>query len=156
MALVVYPILARRGQLLRRIPVPVEGFYDTRFVEKLERERRYGHAYTVEDLGKAYHLRLEFPTILPRLGIALIPKLPATMPDYDYELILKEGQLIVKGSVVDSRVRKISSSVGSFPPDFTTVIPLQDRVFGFVHCFGNKVLDVLLVKETAARIGWVT
>lgn len=156
LAAFVYPILARRGQLLRQIPVPVEGFYETRFVEKLERERRYGHAYTVEDLGKAYHLRLEFPTVVPQLGIALTPKLPSTMPDYDYDLILKEGQLIVKGRVVDSRVRKISSSVGAFPPDFTTVIPLQDRVFGFVHCFGNKVLDVLLVKETAARIGWVT
>ena len=156
LAAVVYPILARRGQLLRRIPVPVEGFYESRFVEKLERERRYGHAYTVEDLGKAYHLRLEFPTVVPRLGITFAPKLPSVMPDYDYDLVLQEGQLIVKGRVIDSRVRKISSSVGAFPPDFTTVIPLQDRVFGFVHCFSNKVLDVLLVKETAARIGWVT
>lgn len=156
LAAVVYPILARRGQLLRRVPVPVEGFYETRFVEKLERERRYGNVYTVEDLGKAYHLRLEFPTVVPQLGIAFAPKLPTTMPDYDYDLVLKEGQLIVKGRVVDSRVRKISSSIGAFPADFTTVIPLQERVFGFVHCFGNKVLDVLLVKETAARIGWVT
>jgi len=155
LAALLYPILARRGELLRQVPVPVEGFYESRFVEKLERERRYGYAYTVEDLGKAYHLRLEFPTMVPRLGIAFAPKLPVQMPDYDYDLILKEGQLIVKGRVVDSRVRKISSSVGSFPPEFTTVIPLQDRVFGFVHRFGNKVLDVLLVKETAARIGWV-
>ena len=156
LAALVYPILARRGQLLRRIPVPVEGFYETRFVEKLERERRYGHAYTVEDLGKAYHLRLEFPTQVPRLDVAFAPKLPSRMPDYDYDLVLQDGQLIVKGRVLDARVRKISSSVGAFPPEFTTVIPLQDRVFGFVHRFGNKVLDVLLVKETAARIGWVT
>lgn len=156
LAVLLYPILARRGRLLRHIPVPVEGFYEERFVEKLERERRYGHAYTLEDLGKAYHLRLEFPTQVPALGIAFAPRLPARMPDYDYDLILKDGQLIVKGRVVDSRVRKISSSVGAFPPEFTTVIPLQERVFGFVHHFGNKVLDVLLVKETAARIGWAT
>lgn len=156
LALLAYPILARKGRLLRHIPVPVEGFYEKRFVEKLERERRYGHAYTVEDLGRAYHLRLEFPTQVPQLGIAFAPKLPSKMPDYDYDLILKDGQLIVKGRLLDQRIRKISSSVGAFPPEFTTVIPLQDRVFGFVHRFGNKVLDVLLVKETAARIGWAT
>ena len=156
LALLLRPLSSHRGKLLRRIPVPVEGFYDSRFVEKVERERRYGHAYTVEDLGKAYHLRLEFPTQVPRLGIAIAPKLPERMPDYDYDLLLKEGQLIVRGKLLDSRVRKISSSIGAFPPEFTTVIPLQDRVYGFAHHLGSKVLDVLLLKESAARLGWIT
>ena len=156
LALMVRPLLSHRGKLLRRIPVPVEGFYDARFVEKLERERRYGHAYTVEDLGSAYHLRLEFPTQVPRLGISIAPRLPERMPDYDYDLMLKEGQLIVRGKLLDSRIRQISSSIGAFPPEFTTVIPLQDRVYGFVHHLGSKVLDVLLLKESAARLGWIT
>ena len=149
------PLLSQRGKLLRRIPVPVEGFYDARFVEKVERERRYGHAYTVEDLGSAYHLRLEFPTQVPRLGIAIAPRLPERMPDYDYDLMLKEGQLIVRGKLLDSRIRQISSSIGAFPPEFTTVIPLQDRVYGFAHHLSSKVLDVLLLKESAARLGWI-
>jgi hypothetical protein len=156
LAILLRPLLLHRGKLLRRVPVPVEGFYDARFVEKLERERRYGHAYTVEDLGTAYHLRLEFPTQVPRLGITMAPKLPERMPDYDYDLLLKEGQLIVRGKLLDSRVRKVSSSIGAFPPEFTTVIPLQDRVYGFVHHLGSKVLDVLLLKESAARLGWMT
>lgn len=156
LALLLRPLLVHRGKLLRRSPVPVEGFYDARFVEKLERERRYGHAYTVEDLGNAYHLRLEFPTQVPRLGIAIAPSLPERMPDYDYDLLLKEGQLIVRGKLLDSRVRKVSSSIGAFPPEFTTVIPLQDRVYGFAHHLGSKVLDVLLLKESAARLGWIT
>jgi len=153
--LLLRPFLSRKGKLLRRVPVPVEGFYDSRFVEKLERERRYGHAYTVQDLGKAYHLRLEFPTQVPRLGITIPSKLPRRMPDYDYDLLLKEGQLIVRGRLLDDRVRRISSSIGAFPPEFTTVIPLQDRVYGFAHQLGSKVLDVLLLKESAARLGWV-
>ena len=156
LAILLRPLLSHRGELLRRVPVPVEGFYDSRFVEKLERERRYGHAYTVEDLGKAYHLRLEFPTQVPHLGIAMAPKLPARMPDYDYDLLLKEGQLIVRGKLLDSRVRKVSSSIGAFPPEFTTVIPFQDRVYGFAHHLGSKVLDVLLLKESAARLEWNT
>jgi len=156
MAILLRPVLSHRGKLLRRIPVPVEGFYDSRFVEKVERERRYGHAYTLEDLGKAYHLRLEFPTQVPRLGISMAPRLPQRMPDYDYDLALKEGQLIVRGRLLDSRIRKISSSIGAFPPEFTTVIPLQDRVYGFAHDLRSKVLDVLLLKESAARLGWIT
>ena len=156
LAILLRPLLSHRGELLRRVPVPVEGFYDSRFVEKRERERRYGHAYTVEDLGKAYHLRLEFPTQVPRLGIAMAPKLPERMPDYDYDLLLKEGQLIVRGKLLDSRVRKVSSSIGAFPPEFTTIIPLQDRVYGFAHHLGSKVLDVLLLKESAARLEWNT
>ena len=156
MAVLLRPLLLHRGKLLRRIPVPVEGFYDSRFVEKVERERRYGHAYTLEDLGKAYHLRLEFPTQVPRLGISMAPRLPKSMPDYDYDLALKEGQLIVRGRLLDSRIRKISSSIGAFPPEFTTVIPLQDRVYGFAHDLRSKVLDVLLLKESAARLGWIT
>ncbi len=155
LALALRPLLSHRGKLLRRIPVPVEGFYDARFVEKVERERRYGHAYTVEDLGSAYHLRLEFPTEVPRLDIAIAPRLPERMPDYDYDLMLKEGQLIVRGKLLDSRIRQISSSIGAFPPEFTTVIPLQDRVYGFAHHLSSKVLDVLLLKESAARLGWI-
>lgn len=156
LAVLLRPCLSGRAELLRRVPVPVEGFYDSRFVEKLERERRYGHAYTVEDLGKAYHLRLEFPTQVPRLGIAMAQRLPERMPDYDYDLLLKEGQLIVRGKLLDPRIRKISSSIGAFPPEFTTVIPLRERVYGFSHHLGSKVLDVLLLKESAARLGWIT
>ena len=136
--------------------MPVEGFYDARFVDKLERERRYGHVYTLEDLGKAYHLRLEFPTQVPRLGIAIAQDLPRSMPDYDYDLVLKEGQLVIRGRGLDSHIRKISSSIGAFPPEFTTVVPLQDRVYGFTHLLRSKVLDVLVLKESAARLGWIT
>ena len=156
MAILMRPLLSHKGKSLRRIPVPVEGFYDARFVDKLERERRYGHVYTLEDLGKAYHLRLEFPTQVPRLGIAIAQGLPRSMPDYDYDLILKEGQLVIRGRVLNSQIRKISSSIGAFPPEFTTVVPLQDRAYGFTHLLRSKVLDVLVLKESAARLGWVT
>jgi hypothetical protein len=68
------------------------------------------------------------------------------MPDYDYELILQDGHLMVKGRCTDERVRKISSSVGAFPPEFVTVIPLREKSAGFAHRFENKVLDVLVAK----------
>jgi hypothetical protein len=115
----------------------------------MERERRYGNIYTIEDWGGAYFLRLEFPRRVPDIGLPVRAELPDEMPDYDYDLALKDGHLIIKGRCMDERIRKISSSVGAFPPEFTTVIPLQEKVEGFSHRFENKLLDVLLLKE-----GW--
>ncbi|HYA28795.1 MAG TPA: hypothetical protein VEI95_08255, partial [Acidobacteriota bacterium] len=132
--------------LVRELPIPVDGFYSEGFVDKLERERRYGNAYTVEDRGGAFLVRLEFPRWIPYIGVASREQIPDEMPDYDYDLDLKDGQLVVKGKCLDEKVRKISSSVGAFPPEFTTVIPFRQRISGFAHQFGNKLLEVLLVK----------
>src|SRR5262249_39223884 len=119
--------------------VPVEGFYSSGFVDKLERERRYGNVYTVEDRGGAFLVRMEFPRSIPEIGIASRDQLPDEMPDYDYDLVLRDGELIIKGKCVDEKVRKISSSVGAFPPEFTTTISLQERIKGFAHRFNDKL-----------------
>lgn len=141
------PLLSWQAGVVRNLPVPVDGFYEKGFVEKLERERRYGNVYTLEDWGKAYFLRLEFPRKVPDIGLPVRSELPDEMPDYDYDLILKDGHFIVKGRCADERVRSISSSVGAFPPEFTTVIPLQEKVEGFSHHYENKLLEVLLLKK---------
>jgi hypothetical protein len=146
-ALLVGPLLDKRGGLIRAVPVPVEGFYSKGFDEKLERERRYGNVYTVEDRGGAFLLRMEFPRLMPDLGIAARANLPDELPDYDYDLLLKHDEFIIKARCTDENVRKISSSVGAFPPEFTTVITLKEKVVGFVHRFENKLLEVFLFKE---------
>jgi NAD-dependent dihydropyrimidine dehydrogenase PreA subunit len=132
--------------LVRELPIPVDGFYSEGFVDKLERERRYGNVYTVEDRGGAYLVRMQFPRWLPEIGITNRTQLPDEMPDYDYDLALKDSELIVKGRCVDESVRKISSSIGAFPPEFTATIPFQQRVASFAHQFEDKQLEVLLVK----------
>jgi hypothetical protein len=40
--------------VLRTQPIPVDGFYGNGFVEKLERERRYGNVYSLQDWGESY------------------------------------------------------------------------------------------------------
>src|SRR5262249_32861090 len=147
LGMILQPILAKHGGVVREIPIPVDGFYSKGFVEKLERERRYGNVYTVEDRGGALFLRMEFPRWLPDIGLPTRQQLPDEMPEYDYELALKDSQFIVKGRCTDERVRKISSSIGAFPPEFTTIIPLKERVVGFAHRFENKLLEVLLLKD---------
>jgi hypothetical protein len=146
LAMVADSILAKRMGLVREMPIPVEGFYSKGFVDKRERERRYGNIYTVEDFGGAFLMRMEFPRWLPEIGIKNREQLPDEMPDYDYDLLLQDDQLIVKGKCTDEKIRKISSSVGAFPPEFTSVIAFRERISGFAHQFRNKNLEVLLVK----------
>jgi NAD-dependent dihydropyrimidine dehydrogenase PreA subunit len=142
------PLLKRYGGLVRDVPVPVEGFYSPGFVDKIERERRYGNAYTVEDRGGAFLVKMEFPRAMPDIGIAKRDQLPDELPDYDYDLELQDGQLTVKGKCSDEAVRKISSSVGAFPPEFVTTIPFQHKTTGFVHRYDDrsKLLEVLVEK----------
>jgi hypothetical protein len=147
LAVLLQPLLAKQTGVLRNLPIPVDGFYSRGFVDKLERERRYGNVYTVEDGGGALLLRLEFPRWIPDIGVADRAEIADEMPDYDYDLALKGGQFIIRGRCTDERVRRVSSSMGAFPPEFTTVIPLQDPIVGFVHKFENKLLEVFLVKD---------
>ena len=147
LAMILQPLLERQTGVIRDVPIPVDGFYSKGFVEKLERERRYGNVYTVEDRGGAFLLQLEFPRRVPDIGLSSRSQLPNEMPDYDYDLALKDRQFIVKGNLTDERVRKISSSIGAFPPEFTTIIPLQERVVGFAHHFADKLLQVFLLKD---------
>jgi hypothetical protein len=146
LGLLLQPILKKHAGVIRHVPIPIDGFYSKGFVEKIERERRYGNVYTMEDRGGAFFLRLEFPRLLPDIGLPGRLQLPDEMPDYDYDLALKDSQFIVKGKCTDEGVRKISSSLGAFPPEFTTIIPLKERVVGFVHRFENKLLEVFLLK----------
>lgn len=138
--------LSGRSGILRSSSAPVDGFYGNGFSEKLERERRYGNVFRVEDWREAYFLRLEFPRVIPEIGIPLRSELSDEMPDYDYDLSVKDGQFIVKGRCPDPRVRRIASSVGAFPMEFTTIIPIPESIDGFAHRRSNKSLEVLLLK----------
>lgn len=140
------PLLKKYTGMIRDNPIPVDGFYSKGFVDKLERERRYGNVYTVEDRGDAFLVRMEFPRWMPDIGITKRENLPDEMPDYDYDLGLQDGQLTVKGKCTDETVRKISSSIGAFPPEFVTVIPFRQKTTGFAHRYENKLLEVLVEK----------
>jgi hypothetical protein len=153
LGLALQPVLEKRSGMIRDVPIPVDGFYSQGFVEKLERERRYGNVYTIEDRGEALLLKMQFPRRMPEIGLPSRSQLPDEMPDYDYDLALKDHQFIVKGRCTDEKIRKLSSSIGAFPPEFTTVIPLKEKIVGFGHHFENKCLEVLLLKDKGAQWG---
>jgi ferredoxin len=131
--------------------VGFDGFYAGRehFDEKVERDRRYGSIFHLEERQDAYVLRLEFPRRVPPSSLADELGLPMDMPDYDYDLALADGGLVVHGKVTDPRVRRITGVAPAFPSEFTTRVPLSAPVAGFSHRYQDKMLEVILPK--AAR-----
>jgi hypothetical protein len=95
-------------------------------------------------------VRLELPRKIPPSGLKDELGLGDEMPDYQLDLSLSGGWLEVHGKVVDSRLRTVAATAPAFPPDFTTRVPLGERCLGFVHRYRDKILEVVLVKLTAA------
>jgi hypothetical protein len=128
--------------------VGFDGFYAGRehFDEKVERDRRYGSIFHLEERQDAYVLRLEFPRRVPPSSLADELGLPMDMPDYDYDLALADGGLVVHGKVTDPRVRRITGVAPAFPSEFTTRVPLSAPVAGFSHRYQDKMLEVILPK----------
>jgi ferredoxin len=124
-----------------------DGFKDPRFGDKLERERRYGEVYRLQEEPNGYLLRLEFPRTVPPSGIKEELGIGDEMPDYDYDIALQNGFLVVKGKVTDPNVRKVAAVSSAFPPDFSQNIKLPGRVAGFRHRFVDKTLEVALPKK---------
>jgi ferredoxin len=124
-----------------------DGFTDPRFEDNLERERRYGEVYRLREESNGYLLQLEFPRKVPPSGIKEELGVGDEMPDYDYDVALQNGFLVVKGKVTDQNLRKLAAVSPAFPPDFTQNIKLPGRVAGFRHRFVDKTLEVALPKK---------
>ncbi len=127
--------------------IPVEGYYSGEFDEKTERSRRYGEAYSLEEEGNAYLLRLEFPRRVPVSAMKRSLGIGDEMPDYEYELTLREDHFLVKGSVTDPDIRKLAAVSPAFPPDFTKRIPLERPIANFKHRYRDKTLEVILFQR---------
>lgn len=127
--------------------IPIEGFHDATYDDKMERERRYGEVFKLEELGNGYLLTVEFPRRVPpsamkdELGVA------DDMPDYDYDLALRNGVFVVKGHVTETNLRKLAAVSPAFPPDFVTNVELSSPVSTFKHRFRGKNLEVVLLKS---------
>jgi ferredoxin len=147
-AAIIEALCGRRGTASG---VGFDGFYagDEHFDEKLERARRYGEVYKLDERDDAYVLRLEFPRVVPPTSLGGELGLPREMPDYEYDLAVHGRHFVVHGHLGDPQVRKITGVAPAFPPDFTTRIPLGATVSGFRHRLRGKTLEVILPKAAS-------
>jgi hypothetical protein len=145
-------VAALAGRRGTRSGVGFDGFHggSEHFDDKLERARRYGEVFRLEDRDDAYLFHLEFPRQVPPSSLGATLGLPEHMPDYDYDLGIENGTFVVHARVVDPQVRRITGAAPAFPSEFTTRVPLSEPVTGFRHRYRDKTLDVVLPKVGGA------
>jgi ferredoxin len=147
MGMLAAPLINVFTRPVQQANVGHDGFTDARFEERLERQRRYGEVYHVHEDVNGCLVELEFPRQVPPSGMKEELGVPDEMPDYDYEISLQNGQLVVKGRMADKQIRCIAAVSPAFPPDFTTNIKLPGKVAGFRHRFEGKTLEIALPKK---------
>jgi hypothetical protein len=141
------PLIRKLAPVATRGTVPVDGFQNNAFEDKIERERRYGEVYSLKEQGNGLLLRVEFPRRVPQSAMKDQLGIPDEMPDYDYDLSLRNGYFVVKGKVVDKNLRKLAAVSPAFPPDFTTNVELPKPVNAFKHRIRDKTLEVVLLRR---------
>jgi ferredoxin len=138
---------AAKSRSVEKGQTAFEGYYTSEFDEKTERARRYGEVFTIEDMGNAYLLRLEMPRRVPVSATKREMGIGDDMPDYEYELAMRNGSFIVKGKLTDPQIRKLAAISPAFPPDFTRQIECKNPVASFKHRYRQKTLEAILFKR---------
>jgi hypothetical protein len=146
--------LLARGSHFSRVKrtVGFDGYTTDFYDEKIERDRRYGTVYTVEEHSNAYLIRLEMPRRIPASSLKRLWSLPDEMPDYDYNISLGDAMLTISASLRGEALRRLSYISSSFPADFTTRIDFDEPVTGFKHRLRNKVIEVVVLKSRNEEI----
>ena len=140
-------LLVRGGGMLRvERKVGFDGFTSDLHDEKVERDRRYGTVYVVAEHANAYLVRLEMPRKTPPSSLRRLWSLPDEMPDYDYNIALNDGVLVINASVRGESLRRLAYISPSFPADFMTRIEFDKPVATFKHRLRDKVLDIIVMK----------
>lgn len=127
--------------------IAFDGFHDSLFEEKRERDRRYGTVYAVAEHPNAFVVKLELPRRMPRSALKATWEVPDEMPDYICQLRLDRGVLTIRAGLPDEARRRLSYISTSFPPDFQTRIEFPLPVEGYKHRVLNKTLEVIVFKK---------
>ncbi len=138
-----------RGSHFSRVKrtVGFDGYTTDFYDEKVERDRRYGTVYTIDEHSNAYLVRLEMPRRIPASSLKRLWSLPDEMPDYDYNIALGDAVLTISASVRGDALRRLSYISSSFPADFTTRIDFDQPVTNFKHRLRNKVVEIIVLKS---------
>jgi hypothetical protein len=75
------------------------------------------------------------------------------MPDYRCSLSLSDGVLAIRASVRGEAYRRLSYVSSSFPSEFLTRIAFAKPVGSFKHRLRDKVLEIVVFKDSREQLG---
>ncbi len=123
--------------------------------DALERDRRYGRDYTVEEKDGFIHVAYHFPTRVPAVQNRFRYGLPEQMPLYRHHVQLQGKTLLVAGWLTDPKVRTLCHTSRSFPAQFVTTLDFQREIVGSASRYdAHGRLEVVLFTDPAVQETW--
>jgi ferredoxin len=123
--------------------------------DRLERDRRYGRDYAVEEHAGYIRVRLQTATRVPAVRDRFRYGLPEAMPEYGTYVWLEGDTLNITGWVKDPKIRALTHTSSSFPGRFTTSLEFKREVAGIRHRHdAHGLVDVVLFTDPALMEGW--
>ena len=119
--------------------------------DPVERDRRYGLVYRVEETPDAYVVRLELPRRVPDSHVRRKLGIGPEMPDYAVSVrALDERTVEVHGRITDLGILKLAAGVSptaSFPPQFLRPIRFPRPVGTFRFDTKDKMFTITVQKR---------
>jgi hypothetical protein len=123
-----------------------EGGYTPEYLE-LERKKRYGFVYKMEELDAVYRIKLYLPSIIPPSELGRQMGLAGEMPDYTCDISLEDGLLTVKGRLTDEKALQLTGLVNSFPDRFYKEFVFDKPVDSYESSYQDKILEIRVHKS---------
>jgi ferredoxin len=123
--------------------------------DQVERDRRYGRDYKVEERAGYIHVTLRFPTKVPAVRDRFRYGLPELMPEYGAHVWIVGETLNITGWVKDPKIRGLTHTSSSFPGRFTTTLDFKKPVVGSKHRFdAHGLVEVILFTDAEVMESW--
>lgn len=123
--------------------------------DTVERDRRYGRDYTIEEKDGYIEIVVQFPTKVPAVRDRFKYGLTETMPIYGQHVV-QEGELLaVYGWVKDPKIRALTHTTSSFPGQFRLELDFKKPTFGFIQRHdAHGALTIALFTDPARKEGF--
>jgi ferredoxin len=131
------------------------GRWRTAEEDRLERDRRYGRDYKVEERTGYVQVELQLPTRVPAVRDRFRYGLPAEMPEYGSHVWMVGDTLNVTAWVKDPKMRALTHTSSSFPGRFTTSLEFKRDVVGFkVRHDAHGLVRIVLFTDAKVMADW--
>ena len=137
--------------------------------DRVERDRRYGRDFTVEDQSGYVHVKLHLPTRVPAVRDRFRYGAPEVMPEYKTHVYMEGGKLFVTAwvprlspsdkqdvKILKAKILNLTHTSSSFPGRFTTEFEFPNKdIVGFKDRHdAHGLIEVLLFTDQAVMDAW--
>lgn len=121
----------------------------------VERDRRYGRDFTIEEREGLVMVTYQFPTRVPAVQNRFKYGLPEQMPLYRSHVQLTGRTLLVAGWLTEPKVRSLTHTTRSFPAQFVNSLELEHDFIGMAtrHDARGK-LEIALFTDPVVQETW--